>query len=98
MTSGPPHARLMCTAAGASDQKLCSLTFSDEKGQLMPSTFVTSTCTLPAELKEDGNFTISTFCVPACQPVAKKTVEVKSIPMRNDLMSMEFIQSQACGS
>jgi len=35
-----------------------------------------------------------TFCVPACQPVAKMTVAVKRIPMMNDFMSMEFIQGK----
>jgi len=79
----------MRSAMGASDQNFCSLTFSDGLGH-----FTISTRSSLLWAKEGGNFTTSTFCVPACHPVARKTVEVKRIPMRNDLMSMEFIRRQ----
>ena len=46
-------------------------------------------------LPNPGKRVISTFCTPVCHPVERKTVAVKRIPMMNDLMSMEFIQSQA---
>ena len=87
---------LMWSAAGANDQNCDSLTLRVRLGQPLTSTpnepDGTTETFLPA--KQPGQFSIRTFCVPACQPVAKMTVEVKRIPMMNDFMSMEFIQGQ----
>jgi len=38
--------------------------------------------------------TILISCTPDCQPVARKTVAVRRIPIMNDFVSMEFIQDQ----